>query len=69
MADDIMCQESPGKEWDTSEILETMLDRTCGEFESLDSILLGMALAGSDLLRALEGTAWAALKDDKSEDS
>lgn len=63
-AEDIVCSDSPGRQWHSSEILSEMLERMGGSFDGLDKYVLDIALTSSEMLKSLGKMVWVAAAAD-----
>jgi Bacterial RNA polymerase, alpha chain C terminal domain/Sigma-70, region 4 len=68
-AEDIVCTEAPGRQWHTSEILSEISERMDGDRDGLDKYVLGIALAGSTMLKPLGKMTWVAAGADADDQS
>lgn len=58
VAEDIVCSESSGRQWHSSEVFSALLERLNGGFEGLDNYVLNIALAKSKKLSPLGRMTW-----------
>ena len=58
-AEDIVCSETSGRQWHSSEILSELSERLDGAFDDLDKYVLDIALAKSKILNPLGKMIWA----------
>ena len=63
-AEDIVCSDSPGRQWHSSEILSEMLERMGGNFDGLDKYVLDITLTSSEILKSLGKMVWVAAAAD-----
>jgi len=63
-AEDIVCSDSPGRQWHSSEILSEILERMGGSFDGLDKYVLDIALTSSEMLKSLGKMVWVAAAAD-----
>lgn len=68
-AEDIVCFETSGRQWHSSEILSEISGRMDGGFDDLDKYVLNIALAGSAMLRSLGKMTWVAAAADTDDQS
>ena len=57
-AEEIVCSETSGKQWHTSEILSELSERLDGDLERLDKYVLEIALSKSEILKSLGKMTW-----------
>lgn len=69
LAEDIVCLESPGRQWHTSEILSELSERLDGTFEKLNKYLLDIILSKSTMIRSLKRMTWDIAGQDSDEES
>ena len=68
LVEDIVCLESSGRQWHTSEILSELSERLDdGDFERLDKYVLNIALSKSTMLRPLKRMTWVTAGQDADE--
>ena len=58
-AEDIVCSETSGRQWHSSEILSDLSERLDGGVDGLDKYVLDIALAKSKILSPLGKMTWA----------
>ena len=64
VAEDIVCSETSGRQWHSSEVFSELLERLDGDFDGLDKYVLNIALAKSRRLSPLGKMTWAEAKQD-----
>ena len=64
VAEDIVCSETSGRQWHSSEVLSELLERLNGGFDGLDKYVLNIALAESKRLVPLGRMTWAETRQD-----
>ena len=64
VAEDIVCSETSGRQWHSSEVFSELLERLDGDFDGLDKYVLNIALAKSRRLKSLGKMTWAEAKQD-----
>ena len=65
-AEDIVCSETSGKQWHSSEILSELSERLEGGLDGLDKYVLDIALARSMILSRLGKMTWAEAGQDSN---
>ena len=68
-AEDIVCSETPGRQWHTSELLSEISERLNGGIEGLDKYVLDIALGESRMLKSLGRMTWIAVGTDSDDQS
>ena len=63
-AEDIVCSETSGRQWHSSEVFSELLERLDGGFDGLDKYVLNIALAKSRILSPLGKMTWAEARRD-----
>ena len=58
LAEDVICFESPRRQWHTSEILSELSERLDGNFETLDKYVLDIILSKSTMIKSLKRMTW-----------